>query len=92
MSSIKDLSYAHQQAIEAMKSQLLIVLINRLGGSVDIPVSEVDGTGKFVLAMKMDQASRAFHFEVQAKAEPPRRDITDGKGRHDVFTNPNNRK
>lgn len=67
MSSIKKLSYEHQQAIEAMKSQLLIVLINRLGGSVDIPVAEVDGTGKFVLAMKMDQASRSFHFEVQAK-------------------------
>ncbi len=67
MSSIKDLSYPHQQAVEAMKSQLLIVLINRLGGSVDVPVSEVDGTGQFNLAMKMDQGTRTFHFEVQAK-------------------------
>lgn len=92
MSSIKDLSYAHQQAIEAMKSQLLIVLINRLGGVADIPVAEIDGTGKFVLAMQMDQATRSFHFEVQTKPEPPRRDITDGKGRRDIFKNPNNRK
>ena len=66
-SSIKELSYVHQQGIEAMKSQLLIVLINRLGGSVDIPVSEVDGTGKFVLSMRMDQATRSFHFDVATK-------------------------
>lgn len=64
---IEDLSYDHQQAIEAMKSQLLIVLFNRLGGKVEIPVSEIDGTGKFNLAMKLDAASRTFHFEVQEK-------------------------
>lgn len=67
MSSIKNLSYEHQQAIEAMKSQLLIVLINRLGGKVDIPVSEIDGTGAFNLAMQMDPVTRGFHFEVQRK-------------------------
>lgn len=69
MSSIKDLSYAHQQAIESMKSQLLIVLINRLGGTVDIPVAEVDGTGKFNLAFSVDPATREFHFVVQPKSK-----------------------
>lgn len=64
---IADLSYDHQQAIEAMKSQLLIVLINRLGGNVQIPVAEVDGTGPFNLAMRLDPDTRAFHFEVQKK-------------------------
>ncbi len=63
--SIKDLSYAHQQAIEAMKSQLLIVLVNRLGGSVDIPVKEIDGTGAFNLAMSLN--GDVFHFEVLKK-------------------------
>jgi hypothetical protein len=67
MSSIKDLSYEHQQAIEAMKSQLLIVLINRLGGTVDIPVSEVDGTAPFNLAFSLDQTTRNFHFVVKRK-------------------------
>lgn len=67
MSSIKELSYAHQQAIEAMKSQLLIVLINRLGGTVDVPVAEVDGTGKFNLAFSLDPDTRIFHFAVQEK-------------------------
>ena len=67
MSSIKSLSYEHQQAIEAIKSQLLIVLINRLGGKIDLPVTEVDGTAKFNLAFSMDPKTRTFHFEVQDK-------------------------
>lgn len=65
MSSIKDLSYEHQQAIEAMKSQLLIVLFNRLGGEARIPVEEIDGTGKYNLAMKVE--GREFVFIVQEK-------------------------
>jgi len=65
--SLNDLSYDHQQAIEAMKSQLLIVLLNRLGGAADIPVSEVDGTGKFNLAFSLDPDTRIFHFVVQEK-------------------------
>lgn len=67
MTSISELSYEHQQVIEAMKSQLLIVLINRLGGTVDLPVAEVDGTGKFNLAMRVDPATRMFHFQVLEK-------------------------
>jgi hypothetical protein len=68
MSLIKDeLSYEHQQAIQVMLPQLLIVLFNRLGGKADIPVAEIDGTGKFNLAMRMDPKTRVFHFEVQEK-------------------------
>ena len=66
-SSIADLSYPHQQMVEAMKSQLLIVLINRLGGALTIPVDEVDGTGAFNLAMSVDPDARTFTFEVQEK-------------------------
>jgi uncharacterized protein YfaS (alpha-2-macroglobulin family) len=67
--SIKDLSYVHQQAIEAMKSQLLIVLINRLGGEVDLPVAEVDATGGYNLSFKLDPATKTFHFVVKRKGE-----------------------
>lgn len=67
MGLIGDLSYEHQQAIEAMKSQLLIVLINRLGGAIDLPVAEIDGTGKYNLAMRLDPATKTFHFVVQEK-------------------------
>ena len=64
---IKDLSSQHQMAIRAMQDQLLIVFVNRLGGEVDIPVSEIDGTGEFGLAFKIDYEKRIFHFEVMRK-------------------------
>jgi hypothetical protein len=63
--NLSDLSFEHQQAIQVMMPQLLIVLFNRLGGTVDIPVEEIDGTGKFNLAMSLND--RVFHFEVQQK-------------------------
>lgn len=63
--NIKKLSYEHQMAIEAMKSQLIIVLVARLGGSIDIPATEIDATGDRNLAMSMNDG--VFHFEVQKK-------------------------
>ncbi len=62
-----DMSAEHRMAIDAMKDQLLIVLINRLGGAVDIPVAEIDATGEYMLAMRLDPATRVFHFEVGKK-------------------------
>lgn len=61
---ISDLSSDHMMAMEAMKSQLLIVLVNRLGGAVEIPVHEIDGTGKFNMTMRLDPDTRTFFFEV----------------------------
>lgn len=71
MGAISDLSYEHQQAINAMLPQLLIVLVNRLGGAVDIPVGEIDGTGKFNMAMQVDNERRYFRFVVRKKGEKP---------------------
>ena len=70
MGIIDDLSYEHQQAINVMLPQLLIVLINRLGGTIKIPVDEIDGTGKFNLAMQLDPKTRTFTFVVRKKGEP----------------------
>lgn len=55
----------HAAAIDNMKDQLLLVLIGRLGGTVDIPVSEVDGTGGHLLMMSIKD--RVFHFELRKK-------------------------
>lgn len=53
--------------IEAMKSQLLIVLVNRLGGRVDVPVADVDGTGGWNLEMLIDHETRTFTFVTRKK-------------------------
>jgi len=52
--------------IEAMKSQLLIVLLNRLGGSITIPVNEIDDTDKLVMSMRINP-EQEFEFEVLDK-------------------------
>lgn len=64
---LNDISIPHQQAIEMMKDQLLIVLFNRLGGKASIPVSEVDGTGKFNLTFCLNRETNEFEFEVIGK-------------------------
>ena len=64
----RDYAPEHTAAIEAMKDQLIIVLINRLGGKVSIPVQEIDGTGQFLLSMRLDIGKHKFHFEVGKKS------------------------
>jgi hypothetical protein len=53
--------------LEAMKGQMLIVLVNRLGGQVEIPVAEVDGTGAFMMNFGLTAARDAFVFQVTKK-------------------------
>ena len=48
------------------KDQLLIVLIKRLGGVVDIPIDESNDTGQDILYMESDPV-KGFHFEVGKK-------------------------
>lgn len=50
-----------------MLPQLLILLVNRLGGRITIPVDEIDGTGKFLLAMRFNADKREFYFEAVKK-------------------------
>ena len=52
--------------IDVMKNQLLIVLLNRLGGKADIPVAEIDGTGQFIVYMDVSDHS-SFVFTVKKK-------------------------
>lgn len=59
---------AATRMLEAMKGQLLIVLVNRLGGKVEIPAAEVDETGPFMMKMDVDQQRRLFTFTVSKKS------------------------
>jgi predicted RNA-binding protein with PUA domain len=56
-----------QHAISMMKEQLLIVLVNRLGGKADISVKEIDGTGDFFMIMEFDKDQEQFRFVVKRK-------------------------
>lgn len=53
------------ELIDAMKGQLLMVLINRRGGEVRVPVAEIDDTGGLLLSMRLDGST--FVFQVEKK-------------------------
>lgn len=54
-----------REFIDQVKGQLLIVLLNRLGGSIDLPVPEVDGTGAFNLMLSVNDGQ--IHLETRRK-------------------------
>ncbi len=58
----------HAAAIDNMKDQLLIALIKRLGGTVEMPVSEVDDTGQDLLSFSLNPTTRKFTFVVSKKS------------------------
>ena len=55
-------------ALDAMKGQLLICMVNRLGGSLTLPVAEVDQTGSWMLHIAADPAGRTFTFTTTRKS------------------------
>lgn len=57
----------HADVIDNLKDQLLLVLIERLGGDITIPVAEVDNTGGKLLNMSIDPEMREFHFTLGRK-------------------------
>lgn len=61
----------HADAIEAMKEQLLIILIERLGGKASVSVAEVDtGTIGKALEMRLNPNTRMFEFGVRRLTAP----------------------
>ena len=57
----------HAALLDNLKDQLLICFLKRLGGKLAMSVSEVDATGRYMLAFRID-SEKVFHFELQEKA------------------------
>ena len=57
----------HAAAIEAMLQQLLIALVKRAGGTLIVPVSEVDDTAQDMLSFRVTE-NREFEFVVSKKS------------------------
>lgn len=56
----------HADVLEDFKDQLLIVFLKRLGGKASIPLTEVDDTGRDLLAFNF--ADGVFNFETRKKS------------------------
>lgn len=57
----------HAAVLDDFKDQLLIVMLRRLGGNVEIPIRECDETGGQLFMMKVDEEKGMFHFELRSK-------------------------
>ncbi|MRR49406.1 MAG: hypothetical protein EG825_00600 [Rhodocyclaceae bacterium] len=55
----------HAAVLDDFKDQLLIAFVKRLGGSVSLPVAEVDNLGGYVLSFRV--VDRVFHFDLARK-------------------------
>ncbi len=58
----------HAKVLDDLKDQILIVFLKRLGGKLDLPVSEVDDTYQDLFAFSVDAKTSMFHFEVRKKS------------------------
>lgn len=55
----------HVEVLDHFKEQLLIVFLKRLGGTVSIPVAEVDDTGGDLLSFNI--VAGVFTFQIEKK-------------------------
>ena len=55
------------ETIHRLNDQLLIVALNRLGGSIDVPCAELDATGDFIARLAIDQVTRVFTLKIERK-------------------------
>lgn len=56
----------HADVLDDFKDQLLIVFLKRLGGTVSIPLAEVDDTSQDNLAFSV--VNGVFYFETRKKS------------------------
>jgi len=57
---------AHGEMAKMITPQLCIVLLKRLGGSVEVPVAELDDTGSDLMSLALRDG--VFHFQLEKKS------------------------
>jgi hypothetical protein len=50
-----------------VRQELMLVMLDRLGGEVTIPVAEIDATGRFTMTMDVDQFAGTFTLKLGKK-------------------------
>lgn len=56
----------HGELARMIQPQLCIALMKRLGGTVDMPVAELDDTGGYLLALSLKDG--VLHFQLEKKS------------------------
>jgi hypothetical protein len=56
-------------ALNRMRNDLLIVFLNRIGGTLELHASEIDRAGSFVMTMEINPETRVFRFTTVKKVD-----------------------
>lgn len=59
---------AAADALQAMMPQVFLALVKRAGGSLTVPVAEIDDTGGWLLSLEFDQCEKTFTFVASRKS------------------------
>lgn len=61
-------AYLGGDTMNLFRAQLMLVMLDRLGGELTIPVAEVDATGRFTMEMEIDQRAKTFTLKLGRKS------------------------
>ena len=53
-----------QEGTDKIKDRMLVALVKRAGGKLDIPVSELDETDGYMMALRVNSEDEVFGIEV----------------------------
>lgn len=60
-------AYLGGDTMNLFRQQLMLAMLDRLGGSVTIPVAEVDATGNLTMEVDIDYAAGTFTLKLGRK-------------------------
>lgn len=60
-------AYLGGEAMNLFRQQLMLCLLERLGGELEIPVAEVDATGRLTMEMEVDHGRGLFRLKLGRK-------------------------
>jgi hypothetical protein len=61
-------AYLGGDTMDLFRQQLMLVMLDRLGGEIVVPVAEVDATGRFTMEMEIDPRAGSFTLKLGRKS------------------------
>ena len=61
-------AYLGGETMDLFRQQLMLVMLDRFGREVEIPVSEVDATGRFGMTLELDPVKGLFRLKLMEKS------------------------
>ena len=60
--------YLGGDTMNLFRQQIMLVMLDRMGGALTIPISEIDATGKLMMNLTIDQDARTMTLQLGRKS------------------------